>query len=92
MRSESPVFTQNEVGNEQVIALDQPQYFPIIVVRMNYNDGSVGTATRWHFSDKERAAIAQGADLILTQPHQGAVMPIGLQLAFPNEYPLEGLD
>lgn len=94
MNSVSPVLTEREVEAEQVIALDQPQYYPIISLRVTFNDKdgdekSVATMTRFRFSDKDRDAIAAGADLILSQPHHGPLMPIGLQLAMPNEYPLE---
>ena len=94
MNSISPVLTEHEVEAEQVIALDQPQYYPIISLRVTFNDKdgdekSVATMTRFRFSDKDRDAIAAGADLILSQPHHGPLMPIGLQLAMPNEYPLE---
>jgi hypothetical protein len=94
MNSVSPVLTEHEVEAERVIALDQPEYYPIISVRITYNDKdgnpeSIATFTRFRFSDKDRDAIAAGADLILSQPHHGALMPIGLQLAMPNQYPLE---
>ena len=94
MNSVSPVLTEHEVEAEQVIALDQPQYYPIISLRVTFNDkdgnpNGVATLTRFRFSDKDRDAIAAGADLILSQPHHGPLMPIGLQLAMPNEYPLE---
>ena len=94
MNSISPVLTEYEVEAEQVIALDQPQYYPIISLRVTFNDKdgdekSMATMTRFRFSDKDRDAIAAGADLILSQPHHGPLMPIGLQLAMPNEYPLE---
>ena len=96
MNSISPVLTEREVEAEQVIALDQPQYYPIISLRVTFNDKdgdekSVATMTRFRCSDKDRDAIAAGADLILSQPHHGPLMPIGLQLAMPNEYPLEDL-
>lgn len=89
MNSVSPVYTKHEVESEQVIALDQPEYFPIIVARIRYEDGKPSSATRFRFSDKERQAIAAGADLIISQPHHRSMMPIGLQLAMPGEYPQE---
>jgi hypothetical protein len=94
MNSVSPVLTEHEVGAERVIALDQPEYYPVISLKVTYNDKdgnpeSGATLTRFRFSDKDRDAIAAGADLILSQPHHGPLMPIGLQLAMPNEYPLE---
>ena len=89
MESVSPVLTENEVPSEQVIALGQDGYYPIIVARIIFSDKSIASLTRFRFSEKEREAIANGADLILSQPHHGSMMPIGLQLAMPNEYPLE---
>ena len=32
--------------------------------------------------------IAADEDLLLSQPHHGPLMPIGLQLAMPGEYPI----
>ena len=93
MNSVSPVLTELEVEAERVIALDQPEYYPVISLRVTYNDKdgnpeSGATLTRFRFSDKDREAIAAGADLILSQPHHGPLMPIGLQLAMPNQYPM----
>lgn len=89
MDSVSPVLTEREVNAEQVIALDQAQYYPIVVCRIEFNDGTGGiaTMTRFRFTDTERQLIAAGADLILSQPHHGQMMPIGLQLAMPGQYP-----
>jgi hypothetical protein len=89
VNSISPVLTEREVPVEQVIALGQEEYYPIIVARIIYPDQSVASLVRYRFSDKDRDAIAAGADLILSQPHTHAMMPVGLQLAMPNEYPLE---
>lgn len=89
MQSVSPVLTEAEVATEQVIALGQQGYFPIIVARIAYADGSPGSVTRFQFTDQERAAIAFGADLLLSQPHHGAMMPIGLQLAMKDSYPIK---
>ena len=96
MNSVSPVMTESEIPAEQVIALGQEEYYSIIVCRVTFQDKdgepkSVATLTRFRFSDKEREAIAKGADLILSQPHHHAMMPVGLQLAMPDQYPLEGL-
>lgn len=87
MDSVSPVYTEREVGAEQVVALDQPEYLPIIVARVKYDDGSVASVTRFRFTDAERALIAGGADLLLSQPHHGPLMPIGIQLAQKDSYP-----
>jgi hypothetical protein len=93
MNSVSPVLTDHEVEAERVIALEQPEYYPIISLRVTFNDKDgnpeyLSTLTRFRFSDKNREAIAAGADLILSQPHHGPMMPIGLQLAMPSQYPL----
>jgi len=89
MNSVSPVLTENEVPAEQVIALGHEEYYPIIVARITYADKSIASLVRYRFSEKERWAIAKGADLILSQPHHHAMMPVGLQLAMPDQYPLE---
>lgn len=88
MNSVSPVFTDQEVAAERVIALDQPEYYPIISLKVEYPDRSVATLTRFRFTDKEREAIAIGADLLISQPHHGPLMPIGLQLAMKDSYPM----
>jgi hypothetical protein len=87
MDSVSPVFTEREIESEQVVALDQKQYYPIIVARILFGDGSRCSMVRFRFTDEERALIAQGADLIIGQPHHGSMMPMSTQLAMPGEYP-----
>jgi hypothetical protein len=87
MDSISPVLTEAEVEAEQVVALGQGQYYPIIVARIRFADGSISSIVRFRFTDAERALIAQGADLILGQPHHRSMMPMSTQLAMPGEYP-----
>ncbi len=87
MNSVSPVFTEAEVESEQVIALGQEEYYPIIAARIRFSDGSISSMVRFRFTDEERALIAQGADLIIGQPHHGSMMPMSTQLAMPGEYP-----
>ena len=93
MDSVSPVLTEAEVPAEQVVALEQIQFFPIIVARIFYTDGpqSEGgiayTLARFRLTDAERAAVTAGADLVIGQPGHGQWMPISLQLAMPGEYP-----
>jgi hypothetical protein len=93
MDSVSPVLTELELPTEQVIALDQEEYYPIIVARVQFlgvaDDSPVVNVslTRYRFTAAERALIAAGADLILGQPHHGSMMPVSLQLAMPGEYP-----
>ena len=98
MDSVSPVLTTAELPSEQVIALGQEQYFPIVVARVWCESADPGNCdapdpvsyTRFRFTDAERAQIAAGADLILGQPHHGPMMPVSLGLAMPGEYPKEG--
>ena len=87
MDSVSPVLTEKEVEAEQVVALGQDGYYPIIVARILFEDKSPCSMVRFRFSDKERELIAQGADLILGQPHHRGMMPVSVQLAMPGEYP-----
>ena len=87
MDSVSPVLTEAEVESEQVVALEQKQYYPIIVARILFQDKSECSMVRFRFTDEERKLIAQGADLILGQPHHGSMMPMSTQLAMPGEYP-----
>lgn len=88
MDSVSPVLTEREILSEQVVALDQTDlYRPIIVARIRFSDSSPASFTRYRFTDKERELIAKGADLLIWQPHHGMMMPIGLQLAMPEQYP-----
>lgn len=88
MDSVSPVLTEKEVESEQVVALDSDKYYPIIVGRIRFDDGSPCSMVRFRFSDKERELIAAGADLIIGQPHLSSMMPMSVQLAMPNEYPV----
>jgi hypothetical protein len=87
MDSVSPVLTDREVHAEQVVALEQEQYYPIIVARIRFQDESRCSMVRFRFTDEERKLIAEGADLIIGQPHHGSMMPMSTQLAMPNEYP-----
>ena len=88
MQSVSPVLTEKEVEFEHVIALDQPEFYPVISLRITCG-GQIATYTRYRFTDEERAAIVNGADLLLSQPHHGPLMPIGTQLAAKDSYPTE---
>jgi hypothetical protein len=87
MDSVSPVLTVAEVEAEQVIALGQEEYYPIIVARVAYSDDSNISLTRYRPSPTERALLAAGADILLGQPHHSSMMPISIQLAMPGDYP-----
>jgi hypothetical protein len=90
MDSISPVLTEREVPAEQVVALGQKDFYPIVVARVIHPGGGFSSYTRFRFSDAERKMIAKGADLILGQPHPGAMASASLELAMPGEYPVEG--
>lgn len=87
MESVSPVLTAREVGAEQVIALEQPEYLPIIVARICDEEGKVASVTRYRLSAQELALLMEGADLLIYQPHLGPLMPLGLAVALPGAYP-----
>jgi hypothetical protein len=97
MDSISPVLTELEVPVEQVVALGQEQYYPIVVARVWHvstseegkQAGTSSSYTRFRFTAAERELIAAGADLVLGQPHHGGMMPVSLQLAMPGEYPVQ---
>jgi len=88
VNSVSPVLTEAELPLEQVVALDQPEYYPIIVARIVFEDGQRATYTRFRFTEEERKLISEGADLLIVQPHVGPMMPISVQLAMKDEYPV----
>lgn len=88
MQSTSPVWTESEVDLEQVIALDQEQYQPIIILPTVFADGVVGSSVRFQFTDEERAAIAAGADLVVIELTFGRPFtPLALYLCQPGEAP-----
>lgn len=88
MDSVSPVWTEEEVEIERVIALDQKQYIPIIALPVRYSDGYSGMSVRFRLSDAEKQAIADGADLVITElTFGGPFTPISVQVCKPNERP-----
>lgn len=90
MESVSPVWTEEEVPIEHVIALDQPQYIPIIVLPIIYSDGMTGMAVRFRFSPEERQEIANGKDLVITElTFDRPFTPLSLTLCAPDKAPLQ---
>lgn len=88
MDSISPVWTDNEVEIEQVIALDQEEYIPIVALPIKYEGGARGVAVRFRPSDEERKVIADGGDILITELTFGrGFTPIAVRVAKPNEYP-----
>jgi hypothetical protein len=82
MISISPVYTEETVEIERVIALDQPEYQPIIILPVCYEDGTQGMCVRFEFTKEERRVISEGGDLLLTELTFGGhkFTPVSLQV------------
>jgi len=88
MDSVSPVLTEEYVELEKVIALDQPEYAPIIILPLSFSDGTIAAAVRFRFSSEERQAIANGADLLITELTFGKpYTPLNLAVCKPESNP-----
>jgi hypothetical protein len=87
MDSVSPVWSEDHVPAERVIALDQEEYFPIIVLPILYGDGTHAMAVRFRLSDQERSAIAGGGDIVITELVHGGFTPISIQICAPGTRP-----
>lgn len=77
MQPTSPVLTEEFKHKEVVYAKDQPEYKPLAVIR---NSRGV-LLSRWTPTDREREAIAAGADILLfnwtfNQPLQPVAMEV----------------
>lgn len=100
MRSISPVYTKDEVQFEHEIAKDQPAYIPVIGLPVTLQIIDPRTfekreltnwaiAVRFEFSDEERAAVAAGQDLVVTQLVFGKPLsPMNIQICKSGEKPL----
>jgi hypothetical protein len=89
MDSVSPVWTEEEVEIERVIALDQENYIPIVALPVRFSDGHSGMSVRFRLTDEERKAIADGADFVITElTFGGSFTPICVSVCKPNERPL----
>jgi hypothetical protein len=88
MESVSPVWTEDHVEIERVIALDQPEYQPIIVLPVEFAGGELAMSVRFRLSEEERAEIARGGDLVITELSFGrAFTPLHVKVCGPNEAP-----
>lgn len=66
-------------------AKDQPEYNTLTAITYRENP-QVPVTSRWSFSESERAAIADGADLYLTLlTFGGPLQPVMLQVFTPPE-------
>lgn len=99
MRSVSPVFTEAEVQFEYEIAKNQPEYnsvigLPVTLQLISKEDGSAKEIPNWaisirfRLSDEERAQIAAGEDLVVSQLTFGKQLaPMNFQFCKPGEKP-----
>lgn len=88
MDSISPVWTEAEVEIERVIAIDQPEYLPIIALPVRFLDNTSGLSVRFRFSEEERKKIAEGGDLVITElTFGGPFTPLHTHICMPNEGP-----
>lgn len=102
MQSISPVFTEDELKFEIEIAKEHAQYIAVIglPISMQLIDKETGnstivspwaTAVRFQLNDEERAAIAAGKDLVLTQLNFGnPITPMNIQFCAAGEKPFFG--
>lgn len=101
MQSVSPVFTLEEVQHEREIAKNQPEYLTVIglpvTLRLINKDDPTKTkdvpdwaiAIRFRLNDEERAAVAAGLDLVVTQLTFGKPLaPMNLQFCHSATKPV----
>jgi hypothetical protein len=86
MRPVSP----NTGADEIQLAKDQPEYFELpAAVYHNSALNSPEIVTRWTLTDAERLAIAEGADIFVSQTTFGELFrPINVQVG-PQHYQLK---
>lgn len=104
MQSVSPVFTEKEQPTEIIVAKEQAEYataigIPVAMLLIDKESGRQkvispwGTAFRFELDEEERAAIAAGADLVLTQLNfDGPITPMNIQCCMRGEKPSLGMD
>jgi hypothetical protein len=85
MNPVSPVV--NGLENEEVVyADDQPEYSKLPCLKSRKPDGTGSILTRWTFTEEERRAIANGADVFLrVLTYQHPLQPIGMFVCFDDE-------
>lgn len=86
MHSISPVYTEELVPCEQVIALDQPEYLPLVTLSVAEFGNSC--LVRFELTDAERLLIADGADLVIAEILFGRpYTPIAIEVVPKNTKP-----
>jgi hypothetical protein len=87
MISVSPVLTEEHVESERVIALDQAEYTPLIILPV-MSDVSDGMVVRFRLNEEERARVAAGGDLVIMELTFGRQFtPIALGIVMPGVAP-----
>jgi hypothetical protein len=82
----SPVMMGSE-DIEIVLGKDQPQYIPLPAVYLDMDCKPM--VTRWRFTDEEREAVANGADIVMQQlTFKARFQPVNVQVVMPNECPV----
>jgi len=86
MNSISPVFNEDSQPSERVIALDQPEYAPIVILPLTNKGGAM--MVRFELTEVERNLIAEGANLVITELTFGPrFTPICVQVVPPGVDP-----
>lgn len=86
MHSISPVYNEELVCCEQVIALDQPEYLPLVT--LSVPEFGNPCLARYEFTDAERKLIAEGADLVVAEMLFGKqYTPMALEIVPKNTKP-----
>lgn len=81
MDSVSPVFSEESVELEKVIALGQEEYVPLIGLPVIYPDGNRGVAVRFRLSEEEKRLVTEGGDILITElTFGGKFTPISIQI------------
>jgi hypothetical protein len=82
----SPVLPGSE-PIEIILGKDQPEYIPLPAVYLDTPARPM--ITRFRLDEEERAAIANGADIVLQQlTFRNPFQPVNLQIVRPDESPI----
>lgn len=82
----SPVMPGSEFI-ELVLGKGQKEYIELPAVYLDQRDRPM--ITRWRLTDEERAVIAEGGDIVLTQlTWCQRFQPVHLQVVMPDENPV----
>lgn len=71
---------------ETVVGEDQPRYRPLTVALFEMRAGEITILTRWTLTPAQRAQIAEGEDIYVTQLNFGESMTPMAVLCGPGPY------